>query len=262
MYVTERRTRYRAILAGNDCIQPASVFDPLSARYAEQLGFEVAVLAGSVASAVVLGTPDLTLLSLPEFAGLARRITRASDISLMVDADNGYGNALGVMRTVEEMEAAGVAALSIEDSDLPARFVRHGGERMVDLAEMVGKLRAAVRARGDPTLVVTARTRALRVAGLTECIERVKAYEQAGVDAIGLKSATLEDVAAVHAVTALPLLIGSTSNPTDLRQLAACGVRIASPGNLAFQAAAQASYQALRDLRTAPAGLTRMSDGQ
>jgi len=217
---------------------------------ADKLGYEVGLIAGSVASAVVLGAPDLVILTLPEFADLARRITRSSSLSLMVDADHGYGNAMSVMRTVEEMEAAGVAALSIEDTRLPARFGVRVAEELIDVSEMLGKLRAAMRARSDKSFVLIARTRALRIAGVAECIERVKAYEQAGVDAISLMGARgIDELAAVHAATSLPLLIGSGSAQAERSVLAACGVRVASQGNLAFLAALRASYDTLKHLR-------------
>ncbi|HET7594321.1 MAG TPA: isocitrate lyase/phosphoenolpyruvate mutase family protein, partial [Stellaceae bacterium] len=119
---TERRRRFRAILPGQRCIRPASVFDAISARIAEDLGFEAGMFAGSVASLAVLGAPDLIVLTLSEFAGQAYRICRAGNLALLVDADHGYGNALNVMRTVQELETAGVAALTIEDTALPAGF--------------------------------------------------------------------------------------------------------------------------------------------
>src|SRR5581483_8184710 len=118
----ERRERVRAMLAGGRLVQPASVYDALSARAAEQLGFELMMMAGSTASLAVLGAPDLVLLSLTEFAEQARRVTRVSRLPLLVDADHGYGNALGVMRCVQELETAGVSALSIEDTALPRPF--------------------------------------------------------------------------------------------------------------------------------------------
>jgi len=103
---TERRARMRAILAGEACVHPGSVFDPISARIAEDLGFEVGMFAGSVASMAVLGAPDLILLTLSEFAEQAYRICRAGNLALLVDSDHGYGNALNVKRTVEELETA------------------------------------------------------------------------------------------------------------------------------------------------------------
>jgi len=127
MDFTTRRERYRRILAGDKCVYPGSVFDPISARIAEDLGFEVGMFAGSIASGTVLGAPDLIVLTLTEFAQQIHRICRAGDLSLMVDADHGYGNALNVMRTVEELETAGVAAATVgtpcEDVDAAARRV-------------------------------------------------------------------------------------------------------------------------------------------
>src|SRR3954471_10279720 len=118
----ERRERLRAIVEGKRCIHPASVYDGVSARIAGDLGFEAMMFAGSVASFTVLGAPDLCVLTLTEFAQQAYRINRAGSLPLLVDADHGYGNALSVKRTVEELETAGVAALTIEDTVLPTPF--------------------------------------------------------------------------------------------------------------------------------------------
>src|ERR1700685_990494 len=112
MHWTYRRRRFRALLSGTRCVHPGSVFDPISARIAEDLGFEVGMFAGSVASLAVLGAPDLIVLTLSEFAAQAYRICRAGNLALLVDADHGYGNALNAKRTVEELETAGVAALT------------------------------------------------------------------------------------------------------------------------------------------------------
>ena len=111
MHWTDRRERYRATIAGEACIHPGSVHDAISARIAEDLGFEIGMFAGSIASFAVLGAPDLIVLTLTEFAAQAYRINRAGKLPLMVDADHGYGNALNVMRTVQELGTAGVAAL-------------------------------------------------------------------------------------------------------------------------------------------------------
>src|SRR5262245_53651741 len=119
---TEQRKKLRALLAGSKCVSPASVYDPLSARVAEAVGFETGLLLGSMASSTVLAAPDLILLTLTELADSVRRIMRVSTLSLLVDADHGYGNALNVMRTVQELEHAGVSALSIEDTALPIAF--------------------------------------------------------------------------------------------------------------------------------------------
>ncbi|UCF77412.1 MAG: isocitrate lyase/phosphoenolpyruvate mutase family protein, partial [Betaproteobacteria bacterium] len=95
---TDQRKRLRAVFAGTKCVSPASVYDPLSARVAEAVGYEIGMLAGSVASNTTLAAPDLIVLTLSEFAEQVRRIMRVSRLSLIVDADHGYGNALNVMR--------------------------------------------------------------------------------------------------------------------------------------------------------------------
>ena len=145
MNTSARRARFRAILAGDACVHPASVHDPIAARIATDLGFETAMFAGSIASIAVLGAPDLILVTLTEFAEQARRICRAGAPPLMVDADHGYGNALNVMRTVQELEHAGVSAMSIEDTSLPIRYGQpEGKDELISTGEMVGKLKAAV----------------------------------------------------------------------------------------------------------------------
>jgi oxaloacetate decarboxylase len=250
MLLSQRRQRYRQILGGTACIHPASVFDAMSARMAESLGFEIGMFSGSIGSGVVLGAPDLTVLTLTEFAGQLRRITRGSDLPMMVDADHGYGNALNVMRTVEELESAGVSALMIEDTALPAPF---GGkdEGLVSLEEMLGKLRAAVAARQDPSLVVLGRTAALRHGGVAETVKRLKAYQDTGIDGIFIAGArTRDEVESLHAATRLPLLLGgSPPELADRRFLAANGVRVALQGHHPFYAAAKAVYDTLKHLR-------------
>ena len=258
MDFTTRRARYRAILDGDQCVHPASVFDPISARIAEDLGFETGMFAGSIASFTVLGAPDLVVLTLTEFAQQIHRICRAGDLSLMVDADHGYGNALNVMRTVEELETAGVSALTIEDTALPRGYGAAGAE-LLSLDEGVGKIKAALAARTDPTLAIAGRTGALRITGLDDTIRRVNAYQQAGADAIFLAgAATRDEVAAVAAELSLPLLLGgATGELQDKEWLSAHGVRIALQGHLPFSASVKAVHDTLKALRegTPPADL-------
>ena len=135
-----RRENFRDILEGDTCVHPGSVFDPMSARIAEDIGFEVGMFAGSVASMAVLGAPDLIVLTLTEFAAQAYRINRAGELPLLCDADHGYGNALNVARTVEELENAGAAALTIEDTELPAPFGANGKARLISIDEGAGKI--------------------------------------------------------------------------------------------------------------------------
>ena len=250
MLPSERRARFRRVLSGTECLHPASVFDPMSARMAESLGFEIGMFSGSIASATVLGAPDLVVLTLTEFVEQARRITRASDLSLLVDADHGYGNAINVMRTVEELEAAGVAALTIEDTALPHPFGSQE-EGLISTGEMVGKLRAAVDARQDPSLVIFGRTAALRHGGLADAKGRLQAYQETGIDGIFLVGIrTAEELEALHRVTTLPLVLGNFPRSMGGSEtLAAAGVRVALQGHLPFYVAAKAVYDALKHLK-------------
>ena len=143
---SKRREAARAVLEGAACIHPASVHDPITARNAQEIGFELGMFAGSIASLTVLAAPDVITLTLTEFAGQALRINRACSLPLVVDADHGYGNALNVMRTVEELEIAGVSALSLEDTELPRPYGA-SAPRLITLDEGVAKIRAGLAAR-------------------------------------------------------------------------------------------------------------------
>lgn len=250
----QRRENFRAILGGTACVAPASVFDPISARIAEDLGFECGMFAGSVASLAVLGAPDHILITLSEFAEQAHRICRAGELPLMVDADHGYGNALNVMRTVEELERAGVSGLSIEDTALP---MAHGSPRkpqLLSIAEGVGKMKAALAARRDPALVIAGRTM-LAPTTLEDVIARVSAYERAGVDAIfvvGIK--TREQLEAIAQAVSLPLILGGGAAVGDADYLAGQGVRVALVGHQPFAAAVQAVYATLAAIRAGKRG--------
>lgn len=251
MNAGERRAAFRAILAGNACVHPASVHDAIAGRIATDLGFELAMYAGSVASLTVLGAPDLIVLTLSEFADQARRICRGGAPPLLCDADHGYGNALNVMRTVQELETAGVAALTIEDTDLP-RGHGVGEPGLLSLEAGLGKMRAAVAAREDERLVVVARTSALNLVGLDEAVRRAKAYATCGTDALFFTGVSdWEQLSAIQAVSqGMPIILGGTpANMADKAKLAAHGVRIALQGHQPFAAAVAAIHATLKALR-------------
>jgi carboxyvinyl-carboxyphosphonate phosphorylmutase len=258
--IAERRQRFRAILGGGACIHPGSVFDPMSARIAEDLGFECGMFAGSTASLTVLGAPDLIVLTLTEFAEQARRICRAvKTLPLLVDADHGYGNALNAMRTVEELEAAGVAAMTLEDTVLP-RPHGDGKVTLLSLEEGLGKVRAALAARDDPGFCIVARTGAVSVNGLEDAVERTRAYTASGADALfytGVR--TRAELDALAAVATVPIILGGIEGTElgDRDYLAARGVRVALQGHQPIMAAARAVHDTLKALRegTKPADL-------
>jgi carboxyvinyl-carboxyphosphonate phosphorylmutase len=257
---SERRNRFRGIIEGDRCVHPGSVYDPISARIAEELGFEVGMFAGSVASLTVLGSPDVIVLTLSEFANQAYRICRAGNLALLVDADHGYGNALNVRRTVEELETVGVSALTIEDTDLPQRYGTVGTTRLISIDEGVGKMKAALDGRQDKSLVIAGRTGAMAITGVDDTIARAKAYEGAGVDAVFLSGVSTPDqLQAVSAEVNIPIFLGgAASGLGGLDFLSENGVRICLQGHQPFQAAVQATYDTLKALRDGkpPAELT------
>ena len=265
MTLTERRQRFRALLAGTECVHPGSVFDPISARIAEDLGFELAMFAGSIASLTVLGAPDIIVVTLSEFADQIRRITRAGSIPLLVDADHGYGNALNVMRTVDELETAGVAGMTIEDTLLP-RAYGDGKMQLLSRDEGLGKIRAALAARRDPATVIVARTSAVTATGLDDAIARARLYTEVGADALFFTGvATPDQLAALHAASPLPIILGGSDGDLGGKAgMAANGVRVALQGHQPFMAAVRAVHETLKALRegTAPKALTNQPSAE
>jgi carboxyvinyl-carboxyphosphonate phosphorylmutase len=203
-----------------------------------------------VASLAVLGDPDIALITLTELAEQMRRMSRASSLPVLVDADHGYGNALNVRRTIEELEAAGAAGLTIEDTLLPQAY----GEtktQLISLEEGTGKMKAALDARRDPSLVIVGRTGAVSISSLDDAILRAKAYEATGVDVLfftGIKAKA--ELEAISAATRLPLILGGApeamSDPVYLREQR---IKIALQGHAPISAATKAVYETLKALR-------------
>jgi carboxyvinyl-carboxyphosphonate phosphorylmutase len=250
MTFRKRRDSLRSILSGSTCVRPGSVYDAISIRIAEDLGFEAGMFGGSVASLAVLGDPDVALITLTELAEQMRRMSRAAALPVLVDADHGYGNALNVRRTVEELEAAGAAGLTIEDTLLPQAF-GEAGTQLIALEEGVGKMKAALDARGDPSLVIIGRTGAASITSLDDAIARARAYEATGVDALfftGIK--TPAELEAIAKATTLPIALGGAPETmSDPAYLGGQRVRIALQGHAPFAAATNAVYATLKALR-------------
>lgn len=246
----QRREALRAIFSGSTCIRPGSVYDAISMRIAEDLGFEVGMFGGSVASLAVLGDPDLALITLTELAEQMRRMSRAAALPVLVDADHGYGNAMNVRRTVEELETAGAAGLTIEDTLLPQAYGQTKTQ-IISLDEGIGKMKAALDARSDPALVIVGRTGAAAVTSIEDVIARAGAYEATGVDALmftGVK--TRADLEAISAATTLPIVLGGpTEEMTDWDFLSTQRVRIAVQGHAPIAAATQAVFETLKAVR-------------
>jgi len=248
--------KLRRLMAGKGLVLAPGAYDALSAKIIAGLGFESVYLTGYGASASRLGEPDVGLLSMAEMVSHARGIVSAvPGVPVIADADNGYGNALNVGRTVREYEAAGVAAIQLEDQVLPKRCGHMEGKRVVPVEEMVGKLRAAIDARTDPDLVIIARTDARAVEGFAAAIARSQAYRAAGADVIFLEApVSREELAEVGRFVQAPLLANLIEHgKTPLvgpAELAAMGYRIAIYPLSALYAAAKAVRDVLTELKT------------
>jgi 2-methylisocitrate lyase-like PEP mutase family enzyme len=174
------------------------VYDPVSAKIAEQAGFPLAFISGYAVAATLLGEPDLGLLTQTEIVERARHICRSVNIPILVDADTGYGNALNVVRTVTELIDAGAAGCFLEDQQWPKRCGHMQGKRVVDRQEYLEKIGAAVEARADHDFFIVARTDALAAVGLDEALDRVEAARAAGADATFVEApGSLEELAEV-----------------------------------------------------------------
>jgi len=176
-------TRVQAILDKHGAIVFPGVYDTLSARLAERVGFPLAFISGYSVSATTIGEPDLGLLTQTEIVAQARRVCHSVGIPIIVDADTGYGNPLNVIRTVRELIDAGAAGCFLEDQQWPKKCGHMRGKRVIDREEYLDKIRAAVDTRGEADFFIVARTDALAAAGLDEAIDRVTAARAAGADA-------------------------------------------------------------------------------
>lgn len=201
------------------------VYDGLQAKIAEQTGFAAVYMTG-FGTAAARGYPDLGLLTMTEMVQNVRAIANAVNVPVICDADTGYGNPVNVWRTVREYEAAGAAALHIEDQVFPKRCGFLAGKQVIPLDEMVPKVRAACDARRDPNFVIIARTDALAVNGWDDVVVRARAYRAAGADLIfvdGIR--TTDDIKQYAAALAdLPLLYNGGLLP--VKELAAYGFKL------------------------------------
>ena len=177
-----KRRRLRELMAKRTVVLPGA-FNALSAMQIERAGFEAIYVSGA-ALAAARGLPDIGLLSMTEVVSDAGTIANAVGIPALADADTGFGPPFAVMRTVRELERAGLSGMQLEDQDLPKKCGHLPGKKLVSRAEMVGKIKAAVEARLDPDFLIVARTDARTVEGVAAAVERARVYVDAGADAI------------------------------------------------------------------------------
>ncbi len=238
-------------------MEAPGVFDAVTAIQATAAGFQALHLSGAIASATLLGLPDLGYVHAGDLAGLAARITAVTDVPLICDADTGYGGVLQVRRTVDAYAAVGVAALHLEDQVSPKRCGHLAGKEVLPIEEATAKVRAAVDAAvaSGTGLVVIARTDALSVEGLQAAIARARAYSDAGADLVFVEGAADEPVIiALHA--ALPdagFVVNQSEadprmRPLDRAMLAASGVRLVIHPVGAFLAATRATASVYESL--------------
>ena len=249
--------RLRELLAGAEPVVAPGAYDGLSARLVEQAGFPAVYMTGFGASASLLGRPDIGLLSFGEMVGHARRLVQATAVPVIADADDGYGNPLNVVRTVREYEAAGVAALHIEDQVAPKRCGHMEGKEVIAASEMVEKVRAAVEARRSPDLVIIARTDARALEGLDAALERARRYRDAGADMLFVEAPESEEEVALVAAAFpdTPLLFnwleGGKSPPIAHDRLRELGYRLIICPLSTLLAATAAVGQLLASMRAA-----------
>lgn len=244
-------TKLRALWKGGPLPLPG-VFSPFVAKLAERVGFQAVYLSGGALSANS-GVPDIGLLSLAEFADEARRITAATSLPLVCDADTGFGEALNVERTVKLLESAGVAAIHLEDQQMPKRCGHLSGKSLETPEIMVAKLRAAVAAKRDPNFVIIARTDARGVTTFEDAVHRAKLYISAGADAIFPEALESEaEFARFAKEVTVPLLANMTEfgrGPLlDAKTLGELGYAMVLFPLTAFRSAMKAAEETLLDV--------------
>lgn len=252
------RRRLRERLTKGPMIVAPGIYDAFGARFVEQAGFEAVYMTGNGVSASLLGRPDVGLIDLSLISGHAHRVASCVEIPLICDADTGYGNAVNVRRTVEEFEAAGVAAIHLEDQVSPKRCGHLPGSRpVVAMEEHIGKIEAALAARCDPDFIVIARTDAASGHGLDEAIRRGTAYRKAGADVVFVELKTgpnvVQELKRVTSEIDAPCLVnidgGGKLGELAAEEIEKLGFRIAIYPGLARYAAGYAIREALNLLK-------------
>jgi len=261
----KKTTELRRLIA-NGCVAMPGAFNAYTARLIESAGFEAAYISGAGLSNATAGVPDIGLLSLEEVVRLCGYIADAVKIPVLADADTGFGGSSNVARTVMEFERIGLAGLHIEDQVFPKRCGHLSGKEVEPVGEMVGKIKAAVRARSDEDFLIVARTDARAVEGIDAAVDRAHEYLAAGADAIFPEAmqSPAEFKEFAKRVTA-PLLANMTEfgkGPLlSVKQLADMGYRMVIFPQTVFRVGSKAALECLRDLKrrgTQQAWLDRM----
>ena len=249
-----RRALFHAAVKERRALLVPGAFNALSARVAEEVGFEALYLTGAGVTNMSFALPDLGFVGLHDMAEQTARIRDAVGLPLIVDADTGFGNALNVRHTVRTLERAGADAIQFEDQVLPKKCGHFAGKAVISSAEMVGKLRAAVDAREDDKLQIIARTDACALYGIEEAIERGQRYIEAGADILFIEAPeTAADIARLPKLFDTPqlmnIVIGGKTPTLGRAELAQLGYGVALYANAALQGAVLGMQRALGVLR-------------
>ena len=272
MAAQNHRKRLRNLLMSEQAVLAPGVYDGVSAWLAQKAGFDVAFLSGSAVAFSQLASPDIGLVTLTELAATLERIRERVDLSIIVDADSGFGNAFQVQRTIRTLEHAGASGIQIEDQ-LNTKKVKDIRNRpLIATGEMVGKIKAAQDARLDADTVISARTDSFFSLGLQASLDRAEAYLEAGADMLfveGLSSKEDLEALSVRFKARVPLLYNMLAQghtpllgPDDLAEM---GMSIILYPATAIESAANATFNALLALKSTvdgsspPAGTTRIS---
>lgn len=259
----DRRQFKQRVTSGRAFLLPG-VANPLAARVAEDIGYEALYVTGAGVANTELGLPDIGILNLSDMAAAVERIAGVVDLPLVVDADTGYGNSVSCHHAVRRLEAAGAAAIQLEDQVFPKRCGHFEGKEVVPAAEMIGKIRAAVDARRDEATLIIARTDACATEGYDAAIDRASAYREAGADILFVEALTTEDqIRDAPTRNALPHIInvvfGGKTPEFSAEEFDAMGYTLILYANAALQAAVYGMQQVLGSLH-GTGGLAEVRD--
>jgi len=244
----------RRLLERPGIVVAPGAFNALSASLVAQAGFEAVYCSGAGIANMLLGRPDVGLVTMTEMVQQIRYMAAATSVPIIADADTGYGNPINVTRTVQEYEAAGVAAIQLEDQSFPKRCGHFEGKQVIGTAEMVAKIRAACDARRDPDTLIIARTDARAVLGLEAAVERAQLYTQAGAEMIFLEAPTsvaeLQQVGALGGWQMANMVENGKTPLLTADELSSLGFKLVIFPNTAMRAALKAMEQTLAQLMT------------
>lgn len=255
----QKRKNLRQLMCADETLIAPGIYDAYGLRLVQQAGFQAAYMTGNGVSAALLGVPDVGQVDLTLIADHARRVVSCADIPVICDADTGYGGLLNIQRTIREFEAAGVAAIHIEDQVFPKRCAQFSGARQVlDAAQALAHIEAAVASRVDQDFIIIARTDSAASLGLDEAIQRAQMFTRAGADAVFIELKAHPEVILqlqkirqeLDACCLFNIDVGGPISELRSSELKALGVDIAIHPNLARGVFGFAMQTALQHMKT------------